>query len=370
MKLEQLGLQIDSPLAHMVARNFRPPSWPPPPDWSPIRDANRVAQCVFSDSVWPLDVWAGKPLKLNFGDGKTRGARTDKPNGDILRQCAAWFLFGYQGCRNAHSLKYKITVIKPIFVTCTEEGIVATDLMRFPRVLDKVARALAPSSFDFAVTVLHELLDARDDLGFCLLDKDGLARLAALAPEHHEEQTPYIPPRIWSYQVSRIRECLTEYLAHREQVAACFAFCLDVHATNYGSLKRAVNAKADGSRSPFQVRDRNRRKGCHFHGAFKLTADRFAENHGRQVIGEGVDDAMLNQVAVLVFINDDSRIGSAQSRGKVAGLQKAQSGISNRGIVVARVADFKDKRVDGATHREHRDEAHDKTVNRRHSKGR
>jgi hypothetical protein len=275
VKLEQLGLQIDSPLAHMVARNFRPPSWPPPPDWSPIRDANRVAQCVFSDSVWPLDVWAGKPLKLNFGDGKTRGARTDKPNGDILRQCAAWFLFGYQGCRNAHSLKYKITVIKPIFVTCTEEGIVATDLMRFPRVLDKVARALAPSSFDFAVTVLHELLDARDDLGFCLLDKDGLARLAALAPEHHEEQTPYIPPRIWSYQVSRIRECLTEYLAHREQVAACFAFCLDVHATNYGSLKRAVNAKADGSRSPFQVRDRNRRKGCHFHGAFKLTADRF-----------------------------------------------------------------------------------------------
>ena len=33
MKPEQLGLQIDSPLVHPEAMNFRPPSWPPPPDW-------------------------------------------------------------------------------------------------------------------------------------------------------------------------------------------------------------------------------------------------------------------------------------------------------------------------------------------------
>ena len=51
MKLEQLGLQIDSPLVHPRAKNFRPPSWPPPPDWSPILDAEGEGQCFYCDSI-------------------------------------------------------------------------------------------------------------------------------------------------------------------------------------------------------------------------------------------------------------------------------------------------------------------------------
>lgn len=273
MKLEQLGLQIDSPLVHPSAGNFRPPSWPPPPDWPPILDAKGVAQCVYSDSAWPLDVWAGKPLKISFGDGKGRGKHIDKPNADLLRECAAWFLYGPRGCRAPASLEDKINRIKPIFVVCAEERIVATDLMRFPKVVDKVARALAPSKFYNAVTILHELLDARDDLGFCLLDKDGLARLATFQPDHEKKQTPYIPPRIWSYQVSRLRECLTDYLVHQEQVEACFQFCLDAYAKNYGSLKQAVNSQSHAGRGPFQTT--GKRKGRVYHGSFRHTADRF-----------------------------------------------------------------------------------------------
>ena len=276
MKLEHLGLQIDSPLVNPEAKSFRPPSWPPPPDWPPIRDAEGVAQCVYSDSVWPLDVWAGHPLKLNFGDGKVRsGGCMDKPNADLLRQCAAWFLYGPRGCRTPGTLVSKVTTIKPIFVVCAEEHIVATDIVRFPKVIDKVARALAPSRFDNAITALHELLDARDDLGFSLFDKDGLARLATLQPDHEPEQTPYIPPRIWSYQVSRLRECLTDFLVHREQVEACFQFCLDAYAKNFGSLKQAVNSKAVHSKTPFQNRTKHKGRGCVYHGPFKHTADCF-----------------------------------------------------------------------------------------------
>jgi hypothetical protein len=274
MNLESLGLQIDSPLAHPGAANFRPPSWPPPPDWAPIRDAKGIAQCVFSDSSWPLDVWAGKPLKLNFGDGTTRGAKIDKRNADLLRLCVTWWLWGPRGCRTPGTLNYKLTVLKPLVAVCSAEGIAATDLMRFPRVVEKVAKALPKSNFGEAITYLHELLYARDELGFCLLDKDGIARLASLAPDHVKEQTPYIPPRIWSYQVTRLRDCLAEYLAHKEQVAACFAFCCEAYETNFGSLKQAINAKSDGSRLPFQNRTK-KLKGCVYLGSFKATADRF-----------------------------------------------------------------------------------------------
>lgn len=302
MKVEKLGLQIDSPLVHPGARNFRPPSWPPPPDWSPILDANGEPQCVYSDSIWPLDVWARKPLKLNFGDGKARsGWRTDKPNADLLRHCAAWFLYGPRGCRVPVSLVDKIATIKSVFVVCAAERIVATDLMRFPNVIDKVARELAPSNFDTAIAILHELLDARDELGFYLFDKDGLARLATLQPDHEKQQTPYIPPRIWSYQVSRLRECLTDYLAHREQVEACFHFCLDAYAQNFGSLKQAVNSKAvGGARLPFRNRPKCRSKGCVYHGSFNRTADRFGVTRLiEQWVGPFTGEKGEKQIAML-----------------------------------------------------------------------
>lgn len=275
MKLELLGLRIDSPLAHPGAQNFRPPSWPPPLDWAPILDAQGMVQCLYCDSTWPLDAWAGKPLKLNFGDGETIGARIDTPNANLLRMCTAWWLFGPRGCRTAGTLKSKHTTLKPLFVTCSKEGIQASNLMRFPRVIDKVAKSLAPCNFGNAIAYLHELLNAREELGFCILDRDGIARLASLAPNCEKSQTPFIPPRIWLYQVTRLRECLVEYLAHREQLEACFAFCLDAYATNFGSLKRAINANSEGARTPFQTREKHKIKGCVYHGSFKITADDF-----------------------------------------------------------------------------------------------
>lgn len=274
MDLYLLSLQIDSPLAHPSAKNFRPPSWPPPPDWAPILDAQGSPQCVYSDSSWPLDVWAGRPVSINFGDGYTKGERIDRVNADLLRQCVVWFLWGPRGRRSAGSLATgAFATIKPLFIVCAKAGIVATDLMRFDAIIDKVAASLAPSTFDYAITILHELLDAREQLGFCLLDQTSLARLAKLAPEHDAKQTLYIPPRIWSYQLSRLRECLGDYAKHQAQVAGCFEFCLNAYAHNYGSLKKALSSKTTPYRTPFT--NQKSRPGIKYYGSFKLTADRF-----------------------------------------------------------------------------------------------
>ena len=273
MKLDLLGLHIDSPLAHPGAENFRPQSWPPPPEWAPILDAQGRPECLYRDSSWPLDVWAGKPLKLNFGDGKTKGARIDRANADLLRQCAVWFIWGPMGCRTAASLVDKMTTIKPLFVVCAEQGVLASDLMRFEALIEKVAASLSPSNFDKAITFLHELLDAREHLGFCLLNQDGLTRLAQLAPDHEIRQTPYIPARIWSYQLSRLRECLEDYAKHRAKVEECFRFCLDAYAHNFGSLKQAVCSRKRSHAAPFQ--NKKSRPGDRYYGSFKLTTDRY-----------------------------------------------------------------------------------------------
>lgn len=275
MNFDLLGLQIDSPYVHPQASNFRPPSWPPPPDWAPILDAGGNPVCRYRDSIWPLDVWEGSALKLNFGDGKTRkgGAQIDAANADLLRLCTVWFMYGTRGCRTAGSLSTKFTAIKSLFVVCSREGILASDLMRFRVVIDKVAAHLAPSNFYKAIAILHDLMDARETLGFCILNQEGLARLAKLQPEHETEQTPYIPPRIWTYQLHRLRECLQDYLKNQQRIEDCFRFCLKAYAHNAGTLKAALTLKAGRFPPPFQKQTST--NSFEFHGPFKLTADRF-----------------------------------------------------------------------------------------------
>lgn len=273
MNLDLLGLQIDSPNVHPQAGNFRPPSWPPPPDWAPILDAEGKPVCRYSDSSWPLDVWAGKRLKLNFGDGKTRGARIDSANAELLRQCVMWFMFGNRGCRTAGALLFKFTNIKPLFVVCSREGILASDLMRFESVIDQVAAELPPSKFYDAIVILHDLLDAREHLGFYLLDQDGLARLAKQQPDHEKEQTPYIPSRIWTYQLHRLRECLEDYAKQQMRIENCFHFCVAAYAHNAGSLEGAMTLRTGEFAQPFRQLPSTR--SVTHHGPFKLTADRF-----------------------------------------------------------------------------------------------
>ncbi len=274
MKLDQLALQIDRAEVHPQAGNFRPPSWPPPTDWAPILDANGNPACRYGDSIWPLDVWAGKPLKLNFGDGKkNRGPRVDHANAKLLRECVAWFMYGPQGCRTTGALKSKFTAIKHLFVVCSREGILASNLMRFESVIDQVAVTLPQSNFTKLITILHDLLDASDYLGFCLLSRHGLERLAKLQPDHNTKQTPYIPPRIWAYQLNRLRECLTDFVENQERIEDCLRFCLDAYATNAGSLKSALILQSGQFDTPFQ--EKKSTNSYTYHGPFKLTADLF-----------------------------------------------------------------------------------------------
>jgi hypothetical protein len=47
--LTHLGLAINSPLAVPDASNYRPPCWPPQPDWPVIIDADRKVVSRWGD---------------------------------------------------------------------------------------------------------------------------------------------------------------------------------------------------------------------------------------------------------------------------------------------------------------------------------
>ncbi|WP_228892406.1 hypothetical protein [Pseudoduganella aquatica] len=274
----RLGLAIASPIVTPNAPNYRPPTWPPASDWPVIVDAAGRVISRWGDSVWRLDPWAGKARTLNFGDGcVVHCPPIDPDNANLLRRIVGWWIWGPNGVRTVGTLRSRFDQIRAVFVQCAKAGILASDLMRFPRVADRLPEVIAPSGADSILQLLHTIYEQRDDLGFTLLDRAGLARLEAALPAHQARQTPYIPPRIWQYQVTRLRECLDDFLAHREQVEACFGYCLDAYATNYGSLAAALTETGSSATNPFQSPPKvtGARSGKRYLGPFVLTAEKF-----------------------------------------------------------------------------------------------
>lgn len=252
--LHEFTIGIESDLVTSTSPNFRPPSWPPPRDWPVVIDKKGVVVSRWGDPWWNLTPWVGKATELNFGDGILRKRREASPldteNADLLRMVVTWLIWGPQAPRSVKTVYTSFYRLRPIIAHCNRNGINAARLMRYPKVLEQMSGVIPPGGYNALITLLHSLYDVRDLLGFVIVDPAGLKRLAAASPDHIGVQTPYIPPRIWLYQITRLRECLMDFLAHQEQIEACFQYCLDAFINRYGSLEAALVPKKRGPFSP------------------------------------------------------------------------------------------------------------------------
>ncbi|WP_157991362.1 hypothetical protein [Caldimonas tepidiphila] len=268
MALHELCLKVDAPAVTEAAVNYRPLTWPPARDWPVVLDKEGLVVSRWGDPIWDLTPWSGKPYQLNFGDGGAETAGTViAENADLLRLAMGWLIWGPRGYRAAGTIKNRFGSVWAVIALCNRNNINAAMLQRFPRVLDQLAEQISPSKWEATITVLHRLYDARQDLGFVLVDANGLKRLAEVAHDHEHVQTAYIPPRIWLYQVERLRECLEDFMKHRQQVEACFKFCVHAYVSNYGSLEAALAKGKDASKGPFTGGSAHR-PGCTYLGPF------------------------------------------------------------------------------------------------------
>lgn len=277
-----VGLDMRSVDVTPESENFLPLTWPPARDFPVVIDASGHVVSRYGDASWDLAPWAGETMKLNFGDGELRKGDPgiSSENADTFRQVVAWWLYGPNPVRTANTLCLRFTVLRPIFVLCSrpEIGVRVTELFRFPRLVEQLAHILQPSQNTYALTLLHDLWEQREELGFVLLDAKALADLTAALPDHETAQTPYIPPRIWLYQVNRLRSLLDDFITHRQQIEECFTFCLNAYAQNMGSLEIACSRTMPRRRQPFNgdgSRRTGSRCGATFHGRFELTAQKF-----------------------------------------------------------------------------------------------
>lgn len=247
-------------------------TWPPPADYPIVRDATGNIVCRYGDVDWNLTAWNGKRLIIKFGESSSRGRAISPPNAQVRRKICAWWMFGPSGCHRARTLSERHAIMKPLFVACTDSGICATELRKYPKVIEKVAALLSPSQGNNVLALLSDLFACRMLLGFVILDEPGLSLLASLIQPRASSQTAYIPPRIWSYQVKRLREFLDDFHAHHKQVSDCYRFCLDAYAANRDA--GLTTWPKMNNRSPFAVATKSM-NGCVYHGPFRMVARRF-----------------------------------------------------------------------------------------------
>lgn len=272
-------VQIDT-----SSQSYRPPSWPPPADWVVTIDSHGP-KSRFRDGLWDFSASVGRTAKLDIAGGRHKRSATplSAKNQDLLRLVAVWIFWGPWSAFAWSTLKNHFDLVRRIFSLCDENNILASDLNRFPRVLAQVPKLYSQTGEqDRVLTLLDRLLRSRSIIRFVLIDEIGLARMSTAFNETKSDkliQTAYIPPRIWKYQLSRLRACLDDYLTHKQKVEECFNFCVDAYVHNFGSLTEAFAFEGNTtSISPFVVQrnlNAGGRTGRKFLGPFYLTAQRF-----------------------------------------------------------------------------------------------
>jgi hypothetical protein len=70
MNIDELRLGLDSPLVKPGAPNVRVPSWPPPPDFPLVIDADGEVVSRYGDTTWDLWPWANQVMSLRFTGGR------------------------------------------------------------------------------------------------------------------------------------------------------------------------------------------------------------------------------------------------------------------------------------------------------------
>lgn len=250
---------------------------PPPNEFPMIVDLRGKPVSRYGDHKWVIG-----STPFNFGtnpsDLGSLGRFLTEANGELLKRCVAWFMYGERRSIGVSTLRHYHTNLKRFFAFCSslERPIVASDLPRFIDTLyATLAHAIPSSSASSTVLLLDELWQAREHLGFVLLEPEQIARLMEHIPAHQTAQTEFIPPRIWSYQAGRLQACLQDFLDHKAQFEAALRELLDAYRFNFGSLIKARDTNYS-QRNPGRSVKAGRVRGCTYLGSFA----EFAERHG------------------------------------------------------------------------------------------
>ncbi len=248
-------LKLDSPHVAPGAVNYLLPTFPPPSDFPIAVDKEGRVVSRYSDPSWNLTWLAGRSLLLDFGIAPRRSdsLRLSAGNSELLKQLMAYYMYGERNLVTPETLRFYASALRSLFKLCDENGILLSDIARYPKVVAKIKDVVHPSKLSVVMSMLFELYNARELLQFQILLPKELQAIIRSVPVVVKRQHPCIPPRLWLYQIGRCRQMLEEFNARRADFETLYERCLDVYRREYGSLRAFYKMPPGPRLSAFQA---------------------------------------------------------------------------------------------------------------------
>lgn len=258
MTAHNLRFVLRSPLITSESPLYRTVSFPPPDNWVMSVDEGGGDLSLFCDDFWDYRAFE-RSATFNY-----KRIQVSDANVQFIKQ--AMFLVLYHPRLfpgKIRSSTYCFHCLVKIAKVCDQQRILIIDLPKHPLVHRDISEALQGSRYKIYISFLHKLRLHGNELGFEIVDERALAYLVSRQKSWEPIQTPYIPPRIWSYQINRLNECLDDFLAHETAIENAFSWIWNAYEHNSIAIPKFENYQ-----SPFSQRQLYKNRRILFDGNF------------------------------------------------------------------------------------------------------
>lgn len=221
-----LNFMHRSPLVINNSETFRPTSFPPPDQWPVTIDKGGKPLSLYGDDYWDMNAFGF--YGYHFG----KHGLCEK-NKRLLKQTLVFIMYHpkvfpgkLSSCRSYFNTALKISIF------CEKHKITICELYRFPHLFTEAAKFLQCSRILDVISHIHKLNLYKDELGFTLGGSGFLKVLSQEAIITEITQHPYIPPRLWNYQVRRLDEFLGDFIKNRDALEKAYLWMCNAYAFN------------------------------------------------------------------------------------------------------------------------------------------
>lgn len=220
------SININSEIITPSMPNYTLASWFPDDD-APV-SCNKKGDIisVFSDNVWDFTPYCLQSMKINFGDNCSRNYIIDADNIRLFKIIAAYWLWGACPKITARTLVERCKSLKPLIYMCSEKNILISELSKHEEFYQEFATKFSSIR---NITILQELVAIDKQIGFTVLDETSLRKFSKYLVRPDSNQTAYIPPRIWSYQLQQLETCIDDFLSVKQNIISIFNCFRDNH---------------------------------------------------------------------------------------------------------------------------------------------
>lgn len=238
--VENLQFKADIPFVTQDSPCFKSLSYPPKDEF--VMSINHDGEVVsrFGDDTWDFTPF--------FSSQKLQFKEYDESNKALFKQLMYYLIYSHLFPGKYSSLGSWYKSYQNIFRACSKAEIKASELSRFPIIIEEMAESYAkrsPSNYSKSIWHYDVILKNQDQVGFTLLSERGIAIYKKIDSRYDYGQTPYIPHSIWTNLIKYLDSVLDDFELYQDKLEKVY------HYIAHTSLLNESNGIPSRYSSPF-----------------------------------------------------------------------------------------------------------------------